>query len=50
MLTRGEEQGAPSSLAATVTRRQPKVSKTSSLCRPDAIGEDLVMFSGLEHR
>jgi hypothetical protein len=46
MLTRGEEQDESSSLAATVARRQPKVSKTSSPRRPDDVVEDLVMFSG----
>jgi hypothetical protein len=48
MLTRGEEQGVPQSLAAIIAHRQPKVSKTSSLCRPDAVGEHLIVFSGPE--
>jgi hypothetical protein len=48
MLTRGEDQGAPLSLAATVARRQPKLSKTSSPHRPDAVGEHLITFSGPE--
>jgi hypothetical protein len=48
MLTRGEEQCVPPSLAATVARRQPKVSKMSSPRRPDAVGEHLIVFSGLE--
>jgi hypothetical protein len=46
MLTQGEEQGVPSSLAATVARRQPKVSKMSSLRRPDGVDEHLIMFNG----
>jgi hypothetical protein len=49
-LTRGEEQGPLLSLATTVARHQPKVSKTSSPCRPDAVGEDLIVFSGPKHR
>jgi hypothetical protein len=49
MLTQGEEQGEPPSQAATIARRQPKVSKTSSPRRPDAVGEHLIMFSGPEH-
>jgi hypothetical protein len=36
------------SLAATVARRQPKVSKASSPRRPDVVGEDLIVFSGPE--
>jgi hypothetical protein len=50
MLTQGEEQGAPPLLAAPVARRQPKVCKTSSPRCPDAVGEHLIMFSGLEQR
>jgi hypothetical protein len=47
-LTQGDEQGAPPSLATIVACRQPKVSKTSSPRHPDAVGEDLVVFSGTE--
>jgi hypothetical protein len=49
-LTGGEEKGVPPLLAATVARRQPKVSKMSSLHRPDAVCEYLIVFSGLECR
>jgi hypothetical protein len=40
----------PPSLAATVAHHQPKVSKTSSLRHPNAVGEHLIIFSGLEHQ
>jgi hypothetical protein len=49
-LTQGEEKGASPSLVATVAHRQPKVSKTSSPRRPDAVGEHLIMFSEPERR
>jgi hypothetical protein len=50
MLTRGEEQGASSSLAATVARHQPKVSNVSSPRRPNVVGKHLIVFSGPERR
>jgi hypothetical protein len=37
--------------AAVASRhRQPKVSKTASLRHPDVVGEDLIVFSGLERQ